>query len=109
MTALTDIEWEACLLEPTRDRELERSVRKTFGTMPPMAAYFLPCPWIVRAIVTFDASQLALAYTGAELARLIGLVVSQDNSCRYCYAASRALLKIMGLPEPRIRQLEQDL
>jgi alkylhydroperoxidase family enzyme len=109
VTALTDIEWEAPFLEPTQDRELERYVRQRLGMVPTLATYFYSCPWIVRSIVAFDSSQLRLTHVDDELARLIGLVVSQDNSCRYCYAASRALLKIFGFGEMRIRQLEQDL
>jgi AhpD family alkylhydroperoxidase len=44
-----------------------------------------------------------------RLADLISLVVSQENSCRYCYAAVRALLRIQGMSESRIQRLEQDL
>jgi AhpD family alkylhydroperoxidase len=109
VTRLAEIEWEACLLEPQSDREQERYVRKALGMVPLMVRYFYACPWAVRAMVDFDVSQLRLIHTDPELARLIGLVVSQDNSCRYCYAASRAVLKIMGFTEARIRQLEQDL
>jgi alkylhydroperoxidase family enzyme len=34
--------------------------------------------------------------------------VSQENSCRFCYATQRVLLRAQGLPERRIRQLEDD-
>jgi alkylhydroperoxidase family enzyme len=43
-----------------------------------------------------------------RLADLIGLVVSQENSCRFCYATQRVLLRAQGLPERRILQLEDD-
>ena len=36
-------------------------------------------------------------------------MVSQDNSCRYCFATHRVLLRMIGLREERIRQLEHDL
>jgi alkylhydroperoxidase family enzyme len=35
--------------------------------------------------------------------------VSQDNSCRFCYAAWRALLRFQGYSKRRIERLEQDL
>ncbi len=109
MTTVSDIEWESCLLQPAHNPELEHFVRKTLGVTPPVTKYFLLSPWIVRSMVTWDVGQLGLRHVNLELARLVGLVVSQDNSCRYCYAASRALLKIVGYSEGRIRQLEQDL
>jgi AhpD family alkylhydroperoxidase len=40
-------------------------------------------------------------------ADLAGLVVSQDNSCRFCYAYQRAVMRTFGFPEERIEQLEQ--
>ena len=45
----------------------------------------------------------------ADLAGRVGLVVSQDNSCRYCYAGARALLNLMGVDDQRIRKLEHPL
>ena len=44
-----------------------------------------------------------------DLADEVGLVVSQDNSCRYCFGAQRAFLRILGMKEARITRLEQDL
>jgi alkylhydroperoxidase family enzyme len=109
MTTLTDIEWEAPILEPTRDRELEGYVRSAVGSVPPLVTYFYTCPWIVRSMVAFDGAQHSLIHVDADLARLVELVVSQDNACRYCYAATRAMLKIFGFPEARIRKVEHDL
>jgi alkylhydroperoxidase family enzyme len=40
---------------------------------------------------------------------MIALVVSQDNSCRYCYTATRSIMRILGFSEARIRRLEEDL
>jgi alkylhydroperoxidase family enzyme len=109
VTTLTDIEWEAPILAPTRDRELEGYVRSALGSVPPLVTYFYTSPWIVRSMVTFDPSQVGLMHVDGDLARLVELVVSQDNACRYCYAATRAMLKIFGFPEARIRKVEHDL
>ena len=38
-----------------------------------------------------------------------GLVVSQDNSCRFCFAVQRAFLRVLGMSEKRISRLVQDL
>lgn len=108
MTALQDIEWEACLLEPRRDPELERYVRQEMGSIPPIVPYFEGCPWIVRSLMAINQYRVRLVHVSFALADLIGLVVSQDNSCRFCYATQRVLLRAQGLPERRIRQLEDD-
>jgi AhpD family alkylhydroperoxidase len=107
LSVLQNVEWEPCLLEPTRDAELERTVRETFGIIPDWVPYFLRCPWIVRAFVDFE--NLRLAHTDLEFAEMIALVVGQENSCRYCYAAHRAILRVLGMRENDIRELEQEL
>jgi alkylhydroperoxidase family enzyme len=109
MDELTQIEWESCALTPARDPEMERYVRGAMGMVPPLAPYFYGLPWAVRCVVAFDESQLILEHVDVELARLISLVVAQESSCRFCYAASRALLKLHGLGKARIQRIEQDL
>ncbi|HTO52863.1 MAG TPA: hypothetical protein VMR50_05700 [Myxococcota bacterium] len=105
-SALADVEWEACVLEPRRDRELEAFVRSRFGAVPSAVPYFTRVPWVVRSMPVLgpDAPLLTL---DSLLPDLIGLVVSQDNSCRYCFGVQRMLLRVHGLPDSRIRKLEQ--
>jgi AhpD family alkylhydroperoxidase len=111
MGAIESIEWEACLLEPRRDRELERSLRRELsGTSPsPLLAYTSDCPWLARSAIALDPRRSCLVHFGAVFADVIGLVVSQDNSCRFCYAAQRVSLRLQGYSERRIRELEGDL
>ena len=109
MGTLDNVEWEACLLEPVHDRRTEWQLLKTFGFMPASAKYFLDCPWIIRAMIALDLTRVPLVYVRPKLAELMALVVSQDNSCRYCYAATRSILKIFGFPEAHIRRLEENL
>jgi alkylhydroperoxidase family enzyme len=108
MTALQDVEWEACLLEPQRDAALERFVRDEMGGVPPIVPYFAVCPWVVRSLMAINQYRVRLVHVSFALADLIGLVVSQENSCRFCYATQRVLLRAQGLPEGRIPQLEDD-
>jgi AhpD family alkylhydroperoxidase len=44
-----------------------------------------------------------------SVADLLTLVVSQENSCRFCYAAQRALLWGLGMSEDRIQRVQQEL
>jgi alkylhydroperoxidase family enzyme len=104
MAVLDAVEWEPCLLEPVQNRDLERTLRRAIGVVPPAARYFLDAPWLVRAFATIN--QVPLLHLSTEMAEMVELVVSQDNSCRYCYTATRNVMKIIGFPEARIRRLE---
>ena len=105
MSALQEVEWEECLLEPRRDKAIEREIRKAGGFVSPLVSFFQPCPWLARTIgKTYRSRQLV--HTRPALADLIGLVVSQDNSCRFCYGLQRSLLRIQGFDDERIQRLE---
>jgi alkylhydroperoxidase family enzyme len=109
VATIEDTEWEECILDPGRDPEVERFLRKNLGASPPGLQGFAKCPWILRFFIGFNLRNGMLAHTSFELADLVGLVVSQDNSCRYCFAEQRFLLRATGMREARIRRLEQDL
>jgi AhpD family alkylhydroperoxidase len=109
MTLLHEIEWMAPLIEPHRDRDAEALVRKKYGFTMDSVAFYSRSPWIVRSQMHFDIRRGVLVHVDVELAEIIGLVVSQDNSCRFCYAAWRALLRFQGYSESRIERLEENL
>ena len=105
MSSLADVEWESCILEPVPDPELSAYLRRELGGVPRSAAYLSACPWVVRSL----ASMSHYAHLDPQFSDLIGLVVSQDNSCRLCFAVQRLMLRAQGFPERRIRALEEDL
>ena len=107
MKLLRDTEWEDPLLEPRRDRELERWAKQRMGMVLPGMEYLGDCPQIAR--MDLELTHAALSHVGLDLMGLIGLVVSQDNACRYCYAGVRVLLSLRGVDEQRIRELEHAL
>ncbi len=108
-SALQHVAWEACVLEPRYDRGLEAYARRKMGVSHPAVRYYVDVPWLARAIVDLHAEYGLLLRLDPEVADLIQLVVSQENSCRYCYAAVRVMLRIQGMTESRIRRLEGDL
>jgi AhpD family alkylhydroperoxidase len=107
VTEMTAIEWEQCLVPSASNPELEREVRRHLGTVPTYVGYLGWCPWIVRALLHSHPGSVGLVYVTPALAEALSLVVSQDNSCRYCYAAHRATLRVMGFREEQIHRLEQ--
>jgi AhpD family alkylhydroperoxidase len=107
--ALQHVASEPCLLEPCRDRALEAYARRRQGIPNPMITYFASVPWMARALVDLHPEYGLLMHLDQTVADLIVLVVSQENSCRFCYAGVRALLWAQGMSRARIQRMEQDL
>jgi AhpD family alkylhydroperoxidase len=107
--SLTDVTWEGCLLEPRRDRALEAFARRTRGMPTPAIRYFASVPWLARALVELHPEHGLLQRLDPDVADLVVLIVSQENSCRFCYSAVRALLWARGMSKERIDRIEQDL
>ncbi|HUP91829.1 MAG TPA: hypothetical protein VM074_06235 [Solimonas sp.] len=106
---LADTAWESCLLEPLKDPALESYALRHGGIPHPTVRYFARAPWVARMLVHWLPDHGLLVELELHLADLVGLVVSQENSCRFCYAAVRALLRIQGMSEERVQRLEQQL
>ncbi len=105
---IREIEWERPpLVEPTPDAEIERWARESGAPRIYPLRYFTRCPWLARSMVRLGT--LELAHLGHELADIAVLVVSRDNSCRFCYAGARVLLRVNGMSEASIESLEGDL
>ncbi|MCW5893550.1 MAG: carboxymuconolactone decarboxylase family protein [bacterium] len=103
-----DMPWGACPL-PTDPPppELAREVRRHLGTVPIWAGVLAPAPWVVRCNIGLLGAPLA--HLPSRLWELATLVVSQDNSCRYCFGTQRTLLRILGYREAEIDRLAHDL
>jgi uncharacterized peroxidase-related enzyme len=106
--ALADQEWGECLVpaEPV-PAAMEAEVRRRIGVLPGWLPRVARSPWIVQTFC--DLIDKPVAYAPVALCDLVALVVSQDNSCRYCYGVQRAILKIYGYRETYIDQLVGDL
>ncbi len=105
---LREIEWaRRPLVEPTPDAEIERWARQSGAPSFYPLRYFTRCPWLARSLTRL--STLKFAHLDPEFAEMPVLVVSRDNSCRYCYARARFSLRAMGMSKKRIESLEADL
>jgi alkylhydroperoxidase family enzyme len=109
MSLMREIEWGSCLLEPRRNPKFERRFRRATGRPGGSVAYYSGTSWLDDTAVAFNVNATNQISIDPELIGLIGMIVSQDNSCRFCFAETRALLRIFGMPERRISRLEHDL
>ena len=107
MSTMREIGWEACLLESRPDPALVRLARQRLGYVPGAVGYYAAVPWTVSAQIDLIEASYVTVTIDRQLADLITLVVSQDNSCRYCFAAQRVLLRMMGVPGSRIDAIER--
>jgi hypothetical protein len=108
-TALQHVAWEPCLLEPCPDRVLQSHARRKQGIPYPSLRYFAPVPWLARVLIDLRPEYGFLIHLDQDVVDLIVWVVSQENSCCYCYAAVRVLLWGQGMSKARIQRIEQDL
>jgi AhpD family alkylhydroperoxidase len=99
---LVSVPWDDCLLSPRHDRELQRLARRRMGLVPPALPYLSHCPWLARTLIAWHPDYSLLLHLDMDLADLVAMIVSQENSCRNCYAATRAMLRLRGFSEQRV-------
>ena len=106
--ALASVAWERCFIEPRTDRALESYARRRLGFPNPVVRYFSAVPWVARASIDLHPEFGLLMHLDQRTADLIGLVVSQENACRFCFAAVRAIMWFQGIDRQRILHAEQE-
>jgi alkylhydroperoxidase family enzyme len=103
------MEWGECWLEPGAvPPALASEVRRASGgVLPQWAPRLASVPWVVRAMVR--GMSKPAAYMPPDLWGPIALVVSRDNSCRYCYGVIRTILHVLGYRDEAIDRIEHDV
>lgn len=107
--SIRDVEWLPPLLELHRDRARAARIKAETGRFDEAAGYFMASDWVPEATTALNVALFTRTHLDHDLADLVGLAVSQENSCRYCFAATRMLLLMVGYPRERIGRLEQNL
>jgi len=108
-TTMRDVEWLPPLLEDRRDPARVARIKEKTGRASLNLGFFMASDWLPEANAEMNVALFTRTHLDHELADLVGLAVSQDNSCRYCFAATRTLLIMVGYPRERIARLEQNL
>ena len=103
---LDELVWGEPILPEVRDAAWAAEVKRRAGQVTQMDRRTAPSRWLREMCVA------EITYRPAAMPqRLYGigaLVTAQENACRYCYGANRALLRISGHPEAFISRLERD-
>ncbi len=104
---LNEIEWGAPLLPPVVVPEWEAEAKSRYAGSSDYLRRVAPLPWLRRVCAGWQLCPITAL--PVRLADLAFLVVSQENSCRYCYGAARAHMRILGYSERVIGHIERDL
>ncbi len=108
-SALANVAWEPCFMEARQDRDLEAYARRRMGLPNAAVRYFAAAPWVARTAIDLHPEFGLLVHLNQQTADLIGIVVSQENSCRFCFAAVRAVLWFQGMDRQRVQRIEQEV
>ncbi len=108
MSLLGEVEWEPCLLPPRPDPALAERLEQRYRRVPGSLVYFSACPELFEASTALSMCFTDPVHLEHDLCDMVGSVVSQDHSCRYCYAVQRAILRGVGFSEERIRRIADE-
>jgi alkylhydroperoxidase family enzyme len=104
---LNEIEWGEALVPAVVVPDWEAEAKAHFAGASDYLRRVAPVPWLRRTCAMWQLCPIG--HLPLRLADFAFLVVSQENSCRYCYGAARAHLRILGYSERAISQLEREL
>src|SRR6266404_4623301 len=102
-----DVNSSQPVLPPISDPRWDAEVKQRLGGPMPGAQYLTRSVWL-RSTVIANAS-LHPRHATERLQWLAILVTSQENACRYCYGAARAYLKMLGVDDAQLDQVERDM
>lgn len=103
---LNEITWGQSILPSVSDPAWEAEVKRRAGHVSEIDRRAAPNPW-VREVCVSVVTYRPVAMP-QRLFNIGALVTAQENSCRYCYGANRAYLKILGYSEAFISRIERD-
>jgi len=104
---LNDIPWAEPILPPVSDASWEAEIKRRGAQVGEVDRRVAPLGWLREAcvgLVTYRPVEVP-----QRLFHIGAMVTAQENSCRYCYGANRAFLKVLGYSEAFISRIERDL
>jgi len=105
--ALASLAWGECLVPATSPpAELAQRIRREQGMLPDWLPRLAPLPWLSLTFSGIGATPFA--YLPVRLIEFVALVVSRDNSCRFCWGAQRAFMGMLGYDAGEIDRIERD-
>ncbi|MBT2324370.1 carboxymuconolactone decarboxylase family protein [Variovorax paradoxus] len=104
---LSEIQWSDPVLPAAQDAEWEAELKRRGAPVLEVDRRVAPNRWLREA--AYQATSYVPAALSERLHRIGSMVTAQENSCRYCYGANRAFMKVLGYSESFIQQVERDV
>ncbi|HYM33082.1 MAG TPA: hypothetical protein VEU47_17410 [Candidatus Cybelea sp.] len=104
---LNEIQWGEPIIPPAPDPAWEVEIKRRGGRVAEVDRRVAPNAWVREAclgITIYQPMEIS-----QRLYTIGAMVTAQENSCRYCYGANRAYLKILGYSESLISRIERDV
>jgi alkylhydroperoxidase family enzyme len=105
-STIIDIPWSEPIVPAVSDPAWEAEVKRRAGSVAETYRRIAPVPWLRELCLTIDTSRLQ--FLSRHLLNVVKMVTSQENSCRYCYGAARAYMRVMGYSESYIGRIERE-
>ena len=104
---LSEIRWGDPVLPVAHDVGWEAELKRRGAQILEVDRRVAPNRWLREA--AYEATNYVPAALPERLHRIGNMVTAQENSCRYCYGANRAYMKVLGYSESFIQQVERDV
>jgi alkylhydroperoxidase family enzyme len=104
---LSEIQWSDPVLPAAHDAEWEAELKRRGVPVLELDRRVAPIGWLREA--AYEGMSYMPVALPERLHRMGSLVTAQENSCRYCYGANRALMKLLGYSESFIQRVERDV
>ncbi|MGH8797865.1 MAG: carboxymuconolactone decarboxylase family protein, partial [Caldimonas sp.] len=104
---MNEITWSDPVLPSAFDAAWEGELKRRGVPVFEVDRRVGPSRWLREAAYA-TTSYLPVALP-ERLYRIGNMVTAQENSCRYCYGANRAFMRVLGYSESFIQQLERDV
>lgn len=104
---LSEIQWGDPVLPVAHDAAWEAELKRRGAQVLEVDRRVAPNHWLREA--AYEATNYVPVAVPERLHRIGNMVTAQENSCRYCYGANRAYMKVLGYSESFIQQVERDV
>ena len=104
---LSEIQWSDPVLSVAHDVAWEAELKRRGAQVLEVDRRVAPNRWLREA--AYEATNYVPVALSERLQRIGSMVTAQENSCRYCYGANRAYMKVLGYSESFIQQVERDV
>ncbi len=104
---LSEIQWSEPVLPVAHDVAWEAELKRRGAQVLEVDRRVAPSRWLREA--AYAATNYVPIALPERLYRMGSMVTAQENSCRYCYGANRAYMKVLGYSESFIQKVERDV